>query len=96
MEKLDSKKGDEGEDQRKKCLREKLKIEKEVLDSLIKESIYHKSKDVAKDDIIDALSGLLVAKKIFNGLKSNDKIDAIPELTSEERINLPLQQHIFY
>ena len=97
MKKLDSKKSKDGKRQRLESLTDKLpKIRRDTLENLIYRSSYKKSKDVSKDDIIDALSGLLVAEKIFNGLKNNDKIDAIPELTPEERFSLPLQQHIFF
>ena len=62
---LDYKKSKTGEEQRLKCLSDKLNIQQNTLLTLIADSRRGKSKDVSRDDIIDALAGLIVAKRIY-------------------------------
>lgn len=71
------KKTREGYEQRLKCLCDRLGIIDEKLTSLIEQARKKHCKDVAKDDILDALAGLLVAKRIFSG-----KSKTIPEAST--------------
>ncbi len=63
---LDYKKSGKGEEQRIKYLSQWLDIPQNDLRTLIADSRRGQCKDVSRDDIIDALAGLLVAKRICN------------------------------
>ena len=66
MRNLSYKKTKEGFQQRHSCLCSSLKIDSKDLSCLIDTTRENRCNDVAKDDIIDALSGLIVAKRIFD------------------------------
>jgi len=66
MQKLSYKKTEDGFKQRHSCLCSGLNIKSNDLSCLIDTTREKRCKDVAKDDIIDALSGLIVAKRIFD------------------------------
>ena len=63
---LKSKKNHEGKEQRINCLEKCLGVNKECINNLIEMSRNNRKKDISKDDIIDALSGLIVARRIYD------------------------------
>ena len=92
--KLPSKKDKDGIHKRIECLCGYLKKEYNTINTLIEQTRKNHCKDIAKDDIVDALSGLIVAKKISERIKENAIPDAIPKIQPKSNRSLPLPQHI--